>query len=396
LRDHDGVELAFVMALAGTPEAPKMGSLRIGDPASLNAAPPKDYTGWQDLQTLAAAIRKDNESPAIAIAMLQNGARKAVCDGVRELGGSDPVGTDEPWSIGSIGKPICSTIVGKLIESGKLRFETTLAEALPGIPMQDGYKAVTLEQIMHHRGGIPEDPGMRRPQVEAIIGDATDPVEIRDRYTRNILSRDPIAKPGERFAYSNAGYALLSHVAERVAGKPYEQLVRDMVFTPLHLEHSYIGAKSLPAGRPSGHVPGPEGLRPVNFAGPLEVMFAGAGGGTYMSAGDLVTFGAMHLAGLQGKDGYLKATTIARLHQGVPEQGSGDRTYACGWGIEAMPGYALRHGHNGSNGTFRAELAIYPSANLVVAAIVNRGGESEPSPPLQAVLAVAKRYAAAP
>jgi hypothetical protein len=49
--------------------------------------------------------------------------------------------------------------------------------------------------------------------------------------------------------------------------------------------------------------------------------------------------------------------------------------------------------HNGSNGTFRAQLSIFPKANLVVAAFINRGGESEPAPPLQAVLAVAKRYA---
>jgi CubicO group peptidase (beta-lactamase class C family) len=264
------------------------------------------------------------------------------------------------------------------------------------VPMKPGYEAVTLEQIMHHRGGIPEDPGMRKPQVDAILGGETDPVKMRERYARDILSRDPIARPGERFAYSNAGYALLAHIVELRLGKPYEQVVRDLVFTPLGLTHSYIAASTYPKDLPAGHVKGPEGLQPMNFRGPLEVLFAGAGGGIYMSVGDLAKFGAAHLAGLQGKDGYLEAATVARLHQSEPENESSGRRYACGWGIQSIPGLEPWHGHNGSNGTFRAELAVFPQANMVVAAVVNRGGESDPSPPLQAVLAIANRYAKAP
>ncbi|MCW3052270.1 MAG: hypothetical protein JWN14_1440, partial [Chthonomonadales bacterium] len=86
------------------------------------------------------------------------------------------------------------------------------------------------------------------------------------------------------------------------------------------------------------------------------------------------------------------ASTVARLHRGLAE-GEGSFLYACGWGIESNPGIETFHGHNGSNGTFRAQLAIFPNANLVVAAIVNNGGEEEPSPGLEAVLALARRFA---
>ncbi len=393
MEDGHGEQFTFIMNLTGSADAPRMASMRLGPPEDADAKPPRDYTGWTDLHTLAAAIRADTESPAIGIALIRDGKTEVVTDGVRELGKPETVGRDEPWSIGSIGKPICSTIIGKLIEMGKLQFETTLAQALPGIPMQAGYQTVTLEQVMHHRGGIPEDPGMRKPQVEAIVGSETDPVKMRDRYGRDILSRDPIAKPGERFAYSNAGYALLAHIIELQLGKPYEQAVRDLVFKPLGLQHSYIAASTYPKDFPAGHMPGPKGLEPVNFRGPLEVLFAGAGGGLYMSVGDLATFGAAHLTGLQGRDGYLKAATVARLHQSEPEGGPAGHRYACGWGIENTPGLEPWHGHNGSNGTFRAELAVFPQANMVAVAIVNRGGESDPSPSLQAVTAIAKRFA---
>jgi CubicO group peptidase (beta-lactamase class C family) len=246
---------------------------------------------------------------------------------------------------------------------------------------------------MKHRGGIPQDQNFRAPDVNRIVGDAKTPQAIRARYVADILSRDPIAKPDTRFAYSNAGYAILSHIAERTAGVPYEELVRKSVLEPLGMTHSYCGSDTFPAARPTGHVPGPAGLRAMNMGGPLEAMVAGAGGGLYLSVGDLARFGEAHLKGLRGADGFLKADTVERLHSGVPEGGSNGMIYACGWGLHRHPSVESWHGHNGSNGTFRAEMAVFPKANMVVVAIVNRGGENDPSPGLEAVLALAGRHA---
>ncbi len=112
-----------------------------------------------------------------------------------------------------------------------------------------------------------------------------------------------------------------------------------------------------------------------------------------MSVADLAKFGEAHLMGLRGKDGFLKAATIRRLHQGLLEQAHSSRLYACGWGIDSLPGLEPFHGHNGSDGTMRAQIAIFPKSNIVVVGIVNRDGEDEPSPGLQAVLEIAGRFA---
>ncbi|MBI1756467.1 MAG: beta-lactamase family protein [Fimbriimonas ginsengisoli] len=392
VRDKHGDEVEFGIELtADTP--PKIRRIMVRPVGDEGDVAPKDYSGWTDLARLADEIRKDRNAPALGIAVIHDGKAATVARGVRELGKPDEVGPDEPWSIGSIGKPICSTIIGKLIEAGKLRWDTTLGEALGDFPMDDGYRGVTLEQIMHHRGGIPQDMGFSGATVERIVAGATDPLKVRENYARAILSRKPISKAGTSFAYSNAGYALLAIVAERTLGKPYEQLVREIVFEPLGLRHSFVGTSTLPEARPNGHVPGPSGkLEPRFLTGPLETMLVGAGGGMWMSVGDLAAFGAEHLKGLKGQDGLLKATTVERLHRGEPEPG-GDRAYACGWSVQEGPVLGPIHGHNGSNGTFRAELGVFPKLNLAVASITNRGGESDPSPTLQAVMAVARHYA---
>jgi CubicO group peptidase (beta-lactamase class C family) len=368
----------------------KVDRLMLAPGDSFEEDPPKDYSGWKDLNSLTRDICNSTKSPGMVVAVIRDGHAEEAVSGIRRVGSTEAAEADDPWSIGSIGKPICSTVIGRLVEMGKLRWDTTLGEALPNIAMRPEYKPTTLEQIMHHRGGIPQDLEFDGETVSKIVAGATDPMKMRLNYAADILSRAPIGKPGEKFAYSNAGYALLGVIAEQTMGKPYEELVKELVFEPLGLKNSYTSMDKLPAGRPSGHIPGPKGLEVENMTGPLEILVAPAGGGMFMSAMDLAKFGAAHLKGLRGEDGLLKATTVRHLHDALPGDGL---DYACGWGIETFPGIEKFHGHNGSNGTFRAQLCIFPNSNLVVASIVNRGGESEPSAPLQAALAIAGRYA---
>lgn len=387
IEDKDGQKQTFIMQFTADG---KVKGIMIGPPEEVDGKPPKNYTGWKSLASLAADVAADSESPGMEIAVIRDGKLEEAATGVRETGKPAKINVDDPMSVGSIGKPLCTSVIASLIEEGKLRWDETLKEALPGTPMLPEYEDIPIEAIMHHRGGIPEDLGFRRPEVQKIVGSAISPTQIRENYVKNILSRPVIAKVNEKFAYSNAGFALLSRVAEVAAGKPYEQLLKERIFEKLGLKHSFIGADN-PKDIPVGHIAGPEGLRPMRVGGPMESMFAGAGGGINMSAADLATFGQAHLNGLLGKDGFLKATTIKRLHEGFKEEAGMPRSYACGWGIEQYPGAGLSHGHNGSNGTMRSQLLIFPEKKLVIVAIVNRGGEMEPSPSLQAALAVARK-----
>lgn len=390
IEDKNGQRLTLTMNLAeGTP--PKMAGVMITGPDDIDPKPPKDYSGWSTLQGLADSIRKDADSPGMGIATIRDGKPEVAVSGVRESGKPDAIKPDDAWSVGSIGKPICSTVIGRLIDMGKLRFDTTLKEALPDVPMLPEYEKVTLRQLMMHRSGLPTDTNFTGATVQKIVGDAKTPQEMRNAYARDLLNRAPLSPPDTKFAYSNGGYALLAIVAERTMGKPYEQVLRELVFEPLGLKHSYVGVDSFPKELPSGHVRGSNGLMPYNMRGPLEAMLVGAGGGIYMSVEDVARFGEAHLKGLRGEDGLLKAATVQKLHEGQ-DDGSG-RVYACGWGMIPSPKTETRHWHNGSNGTFLADLAIYPKSNLVVAAIVNRGGISGKSPGLQAIDAIGERFA---
>lgn len=384
--DQQGIKLEFRLRFTTRPL--KMSGVMV----EMSRKPEAALFEWKDLPNLASLVQEKLKVPGVSLSVRREGKTETAVAGVKEVGKDPKIGPDDPLSIGSIGKPITTTIIGILIDQGKLKWDQTLKESLPDIAMKPGYEKATLEQIMHHRGGIPADSNFTRATVEKIVGKSTDPVEIRKNYVTDILGRDPLGELGKVYEYSNAGFSILGHIAERVTGKPYETLVKELVFDALALKNSFAGSADLPKDHAMGHIPGPDGLRPVDFRGPLEILAAPAGGGMWMSTADLCRFGQEHLNGLNGKDGILKADTVKRLHQGEKEP-EGELIYACGWGIESFPGIETFHGHNGSNGTMRAQLCVFPKAGLVVACIVNSGGEIGMPPGLQAALAVASRYA---
>ena len=106
-----------------------------------------------------------------------------------------------------------------------------------------------------------------------------------------------------------------------------------------------------------------------------------------MSIGDLLTFANYHLEGLRGFVAMMKPATFEVLHKPV-----GDEKYGCGWMITDQFCPDPYHGHNGSDGTFRAEMALWPEKSIAIVSIMNAGSITEPSPALQAVMAVYERY----
>lgn len=337
---------------------------------------------WTTLDDLVAQVAAEAKVPAMSLTVIHRGRMQSAVTGVRERGKPDLVRKGEPWLIGSIGKPVCSTVIARLVEQGTLRWEMTLAEALPRLPMRPEYRAVTLDQLARHRSGLPQDRTFTGLDVMRIAGKETDPIKLRRRYAVDVLGRAPSGQAGE-FRYSNAGYTLLGVLAEKATGKPYEELVRSLIYEPLGLRASYATAQPPAVPRPSGHLPTGQ----VHVSDPtLATILCPAGPSLWMSTEDLARFGVAHLAGLRGRDGLLKAESVKRLHSLT----GGD--YAAGWVIDTQPGVPTLHWHNGSDGTMLSHLCVFPSLDLVVAAVVNQGPSSDREPGLVAALEIARRF----
>src|ERR1035438_6962503 len=121
------------------------------------AAQPTVADGAQAIEV----IRKKHDLPALAVVVVKDGricARAAL--GVRKLGESAPVTTNDVFHIGSCTKSMTATLAAMLIEDGKLRWETTIADVYPELKgkLDKQYESVTVGQLLQHRGGVPGAP----------------------------------------------------------------------------------------------------------------------------------------------------------------------------------------------------------------------------------------------
>jgi len=336
----------------------------------LRAAPePAASSPSADTAQSLETLRQRHDLPALAVVVVKNGK---ICDraavGVRKAGDPTSVTPEDEFHIGSCTKSMTATLAARLIEEGKLRWNTTLAEVFPELKskMDRQYEAVTLEQLLTHRGGCPgEPPAAAWSRAWQQRGT---PTQQRYEFIQAVLALPPQAAPGTEFIYSNQGYAVAGAMLERITGKPWETLMTEKLFRPLGMKSAGFGVPGT-SGRvdqPWGHVREGGTLRPVQKDNPPAI---GPGGTVHCSLDDLARYLMTHLQRGQG-GGLLKPGTFRRLH--TPPSG---QDYACGWVSVDRPwagGKALTHA--GSNTMWYLVLWLAPEKNFAVAVATNVAG----------------------
>ncbi len=314
-------------------------------------------------------IRTKHNLPALAIVVVKDGK---ICDraavGVRKYGDPTPVTTNDVFHIGSCTKSMTATLTAIFIEEGKLRWDTTIAEVFPELKgkMNKQYETVTVEQLLTHRGGVPNKPPAAAWK-RAWEAQGT-PVEQRREFIAAMLAEPPQVAPGTQFIYSNQGYSIIGAMLEKIAGKPWEELITEKLFKPLHMDSAGFGPPGTKGevDQPWGHTRDGAKVKPSQIDNPPVI---GPAGRVHCSLDDLARFVIVHLKGGQS-GGLLKPETFRKLH--TPPDG-GD--YACGW-ICVNRGWAGGRAlnHAGSNTMWYLVMWLAPEKNFAVITATNIAG----------------------
>lgn len=323
-----------------------------------------------DLGAVLEPIRAAHQLPGLAAAVFDDRGLLALgVAGVRKLGDPTPVTEDDVWHLGSDTKAMTATLTALLVEEGVVKWTTTLAEAFPewASTMDVGYRTVTLEMLLAHRGGAPADvpadlwaemwkPGVASDQRKAAV--------------KAMLARAPETPPGTKYVYANAGYMMVGAALERATGKTWEDLMRGRLFDKLGMASCGFGFAGTvgKVDQPWGHAvtagtltpvpPGPSADNPPSL---------GPAGTVHCGLVDWAKFLRVHLVG--GKGTLVSAENLAKLQ--TPSFG-GD--YALGWIVTTRPwagGTVLTH--TGSNTMNTATVWIAPKKNRIFVAVTNRG-----------------------
>lgn len=320
--------------------------------------------------SLLESVRTKHDLPAVAVVVVKDGK---VCDrgaaGVRKTGDDTPVTMNDVFHIGSCTKSMTATLAGMVIDQGKLKWETTVAEVFPEWKgkMHPDFEKVTVEQLLQNRGGLATEPPTAAWQRAWLEKGSV--LNQRRDFLAAVLTEKPAADPGSKMIYSNQGFTLVGAMLEKIEKKPWEQIARDRLFKPLKMDTAgfgYPGSKGK-VDQPWGHTRTSDKNKPSQSDNPPAI---GPAGRVHCSLDDLAKYAALHL-GSKAAPQLLKPETLKRLHS--PPAG-GD--YACGWITVERPwagGTALMH--NGSNSMWFAVMWLAPEKDFAVLTATNVGGE---------------------
>ena len=331
-------------------------------------APPPDLPFNAEVARAIAGARQARQRFPGMVAAIVRGDRLVgiAADGVRKVGAPNPVEVTDRFHLGSCTKAMTATVVGSVVDMGKLRWDSTLAAVFPheADRMHPGYRGVTLDQLLKHRAGLPANidwwsvpPGSLSLQRRSLLTTA--------------LAKPPQAAPGSAFEYSNVGYTLAALMAEEVTATPWEDLIRRVVFEPLGMTSAGFGppGSAEAVDQPWGHRAWGPTFWPTRIDNP-PVM--GPSGIVHAAVGDWAKFASFQLG--RGSDRgrrILTPATFEALH--TPGVG---QDYAGGWVVSDHRAWAdgPTWEHSGSNTVWFASLMIAPRRQFAALVACNAGG----------------------
>lgn len=319
------------------------------------------------IETLLEPIREKHEVAGLIAGIVDPpGLRCVGVVGVRKFDSPEPMTVNDKIHLGSDTKAMTATLLAMLVQEGKLAWTTTLGGLFPDEKSQfhADFAGVTVEQLLSHRAGLPANVGYFAFNKGSLV-------EQREAMMRKVLAEAPEHPPGTKFLYSNVGYIIAGHVAEKLTGTSWEDLMTARLFEPLKMSSAGFG----PPGT-KGRVDQPWGHR--SFFGLTlaeqtdNPPMLGPAGTVHCSLADWASFVSLHLRAGRGMPSLLKHEAFDAMH--TPPAGE---PYALGWGKHEEPyidGPLLMHA--GSNTFWFALVAISTKHNVAFLVAANRGPEA--------------------
>lgn len=275
------------------------------------------YTPWT-LQERMEHYR----SPGMSVAVLREGeiawsrGYGQVLGGLgeAELDSAEPVGPETLFAAGPFAMSVTSVAAVRLAERGPLDLDAAIGK-WRSLTLDE---PITLRQLLNHIGGVgPAE--LERARAAAPMASLTDLLLGRSGAEGQAL--EILYRPGLRFAYSEAGYALVELALTEAGDGDFGALMNELVLAPLAMNRSRFDP-SPPEG-PFAHPHDPLGQPIVDFGRAPSL----AADGLWTTASD---FARLMLALQRSLDprqeGFLSAESAREvLRRGLNNQGLGFR-----------------------------------------------------------------------
>jgi CubicO group peptidase (beta-lactamase class C family) len=295
--------------------------------------------------------RKRLAIPGAALGIVQNGKVKFAGGlGVREIGSDRTVDASTLFLTASITKPLTSLLLAKLVDNGRIGWDTPVRQAMPAFKVGDP----TLSGRIRIRHLLCACTGIPPRDMEWIFSGET----MRAQDVISVLGRvEPTAGIGELYQYSNlmaaVGGIVGGHVAEpaQPLDAAYDLAMQRLVLDPLGMSSTTFDFDVAERGdhaRPHGvTAEGRTVAVPMDFN--RTGMAMRADGGAWSNVDDLVRYLQMELAHGRLPDGrrYIGRAALEERYKAQVARGGLDQWYGMGLKTDRQRGILqVRHGGN--------------------------------------------------
>jgi len=335
-----------------------------------------------------AKTMQDWKVPALAIAVVKDDSTVLMkCYGTRTMGKTEPVDEHTLFAIGSSSKAFTATLVAMLVDEGKMRWDDPATAYLPGLQLYDPYvsRELTVRDLLTHRSGLARGD---------LMWYATD--YNRDEILRRVRFLKPTWSVRSRFGYQNIMYLAAGQAAAHVAGKSWDDLVRERIFSPLGMTETSTSIRDL-AGQTNVATPHAEIEDTLRVVPWHNIDNIGPAGSINSNVFDMIKWVRFQLA--QGKvngKSLVSASALGETHtaQMTIPVGADARqlnpythleAYGMGWFLQDYRGRELDQ-HGGNIDGMTAMVALMPEEKIGVVILSNANGSPAPTIALYRVL----------
>jgi CubicO group peptidase (beta-lactamase class C family) len=311
--------------------------------------------------------------PGAAIAVVAGGeVVYAKGFGKRDLEKDLPMTPDSLFAIGSTTKAFTATVLGTLVDEGKVDWDTPVRTYLPWFRLEDQSttEQITPRDLVTHRSGLPRHDLMwyNNHQVS------------REELVRRLAFLEPSATLRERFQYNNLMFMTAGYLSGELTGGTWEEAVRTRIFEPLGMTRSNF---SVTDSRQDSDFAQPyrenddEKIERIPFR---NIDLVGPAGSINSSVNEMSRWLLFNLnRGKVGEDQLVNASTLADIHTPHMVTGTtsdrpelGPSSYGLGWFIRSYRGH-LMLAHGGGIDGFITMVVLYPNDGLGLVAFTNIG-----------------------
>lgn len=190
------------------------------------------------VDSVALSYSRKGHTHALAIGIINAGKTSGFYYGETETGNKQLPDENTLFEIGSVSKTFTATLLAYFAQIQQVSLDDPITKYLPdSVAANPDLQRITLMQLANHTSGLPRMPD----NIDAsAAGNSLDPYHgyTKEHLYTYLKSYKASIPPDSLYQYSNLGFGILGDILSTVYGKPYDEMVKEIICQPLGLKNT--------------------------------------------------------------------------------------------------------------------------------------------------------------